>query len=92
MEQMWPFVLGALGETVGYILRRISAMHPVGRQAGLVWYLSQRSVSPDPLVDALELIGVPFDRDSLFIILAPALMAATHYSPFHPIPVLQSQY
>ncbi|KAI5478841.1 RTA-like protein [Pseudohyphozyma bogoriensis] len=53
---MWPFCLGALGETVGYIFRRLSAAHPTGRKEGLLYYIIQ----------------------SLFIILAPACMAATH--------------
>ncbi|ORY52832.1 RTA1 like protein-domain-containing protein [Leucosporidium creatinivorum] len=57
---MWPFTVGALGEAMGYVFRRMSADHPTGRKAGLLWYILQ----------------------SLFIILAPALMAASHYMCF----------
>lgn len=57
---MWPFTVGVLGEACGYIFRRVSADHPTGRGAGLLWYILQ----------------------SLFIILAPALMAASIYMIF----------
>lgn len=40
--QMWPFTVGALGEAMGYVFRRMSADHPTGRKAGLLWYILQR--------------------------------------------------
>ncbi|KAK4047055.1 hypothetical protein OIO90_006339 [Microbotryomycetes sp. JL221] len=40
-KYMWPFTLGALGEVIGYALRRVSADHPTGRGQGLIWYILQ---------------------------------------------------
>lgn len=39
---MWPFVLGTWMEVVGYVLRRISAVHLASRSDGLIWFLIQR--------------------------------------------------
>ncbi|GAA5999745.1 hypothetical protein JCM10207_005888 [Rhodosporidiobolus poonsookiae] len=38
---MIPFLIGCLGESVGYGFRRVSADHPTGRGAGLTWYILQ---------------------------------------------------
>ncbi|GAA5967611.1 hypothetical protein JCM11641_005710 [Rhodosporidiobolus odoratus] len=38
---MIPFMIGCLGESVGYGFRRVSADHPTGRGAGLTWYILQ---------------------------------------------------
>ncbi|KAM0791650.1 hypothetical protein ACM66B_006086 [Microbotryomycetes sp. NB124-2] len=40
-KYFWPFALGAALEAAGYVFRRISADHPTGRKAGLLWYILQ---------------------------------------------------
>ena len=38
---MIPFVIGMLGESCGYIFRRVSADNSCGRGSALTWYLLQ---------------------------------------------------
>jgi hypothetical protein len=83
--QMIPFAIACLGEAVGYGFRRVSADHPTGRHAGLTWV--RPAVSSFSLSVALTLVRRrQYILQELFIILCPALMAASYYMCFGRTP------
>jgi hypothetical protein len=84
--QMIPFAVACLGEAVGYGFRRVSADHPTGRKAGLTWvrslFPSSTGVNVDCLLPFPPLPPSQYILQELFIILCPALMAASYYMCF----------
>lgn len=90
-SQMIPFAIACLGEAVGYGFRRVSADHPTGRHAGLTWVRCR--LLPSLLFPSKLTF---FDRckqyilQELFIILCPALMAASYYMCFGRTSLLPS--
>jgi hypothetical protein len=86
---MIPFAVACLGEAVGYGFRRVSADHPTGRKAGLTWvrslFPSSTGVDVDwsaPLFLRRRFETLQYILQELFIILCPALMAASYYMCF----------
>lgn len=64
---MWPFVIGVYLEAIGYVTRELSAQEVGDRAKGIV---NEGGV------------GGSLAVTTVFIVIGPAWMAASHYSEF----------